>query len=237
VELARLPERVRPRQKRERTVVRPHREDLVHRRHVRRQVRVREDDALGRARRAARVDVARDVARGGLGDRRLFPGVEELLVRRRPLAIRARLVRDEHDVLEALHLADERLRLVEDGARGGKENLRLAVGEDKLPVLLELRLVHGHERAAKRVRRVGRDGPLGAVVRDDGDAVPRLHAERGQPAAQLVHVAPELRVSGEAPGAVGLGPEQLARGELREALGEDVDEGIELRVARHGGGG
>ena len=54
------------------------------------------------------------------------------------------------------------------------EHLGLAVADDELPLLGVLRLVHRHERGAEPVAGVGGDGPLDAVVGDDGDAVAAL---------------------------------------------------------------
>jgi hypothetical protein len=227
VELGRLPEGVRPREERERAVVWNEREERSDRRYVRRKVRVREEDPLGRPCRPARVDEACDVARLGRDERRLFPRLEERTIRRDARAVLG-LPLEKDEVRKRSEAAEKPPRLFEDGLRGNDEDLRVAVLDDELPLLRELRFVHRDERRAERVRRIRSDDPLDAVVRHDRDAIPLAHADRREPAAEAVHVPPELRVGRVAPRAVLLRSEDFSRCKRSDAKGKDVDEGLEF---------
>jgi len=63
---------------------------------------------------------------------------------------------------------------------GDEENLDLAVGDDVLPDLNELRLVHGHIAGDPPPRGKGRHDPLQAVIGNDADGVSFAHAEQRQ---------------------------------------------------------
>ena len=117
---------------------------------------------------------------------------------------------------------------------GHEEHLGLAVADDELPLLGVLRLVHGHERRAEAVAGVGGDGPLDTVVRDDGDVVAALHAERREPGPELVDQRAELAVGDPCPAPVPLRAEELATRVLLEGLPEQLDEGLEARLEMHG---
>ena len=94
--------------------------------------------------------------------------------------------------------------------------------QDELPLLLELRLVHRHERGAEPVGGVARDGPLDAVVGDDGDVVAAADAETREPAAERVDELPELGVGDPGPGRPALHAEQRPCRELLAAPGAQL---------------
>ena len=91
----------------------------------------------------------------------------------------------------------------------------------------------GTKAAPQPVRRVGGDGPLDAVVRDDGDVIPLADAQRREAAARIFSTScPNSRV--RRPAATALPSScRRARGSGNEWMLylEDVDERLELRGA------
>ncbi len=237
VQLDRLTEAVRPRQERERAVLRAHGEDFVHRADVARDVLVRELHALRIARRARRVDEAGDVGRRrpqrcdglfvaaplevGPRDRDVLAGAAE---HDDVLQIRQTLVL-------VLRLEDRVPRLVV----GDDHELGAAVAQDVRPLLDVLRLVHRHVRGVAPVGRVRGDRPLRAVVRDDADAISLADAERREAAAHVGDITRELGERHPVPRAVALLAEERAIAVTRGGAVEDVDEGLELRSERRVG--
>jgi hypothetical protein len=152
-------------------------------------VRVGEDHALRRARRAGRVDEDAGVVGGDGGAALVELG---LVVAAAALAqvgerhrVVGRLAVDHDHVLEVREpvadLADLReLLLVLDEHRA-----RLGVIEDVVALLGGVRLVDRDGRAAGGQDAEVRERPLGAGVREDRDALAVLEAEVDQPAAHL----------------------------------------------------
>ena len=141
---------------------------------------------------------------------------------------------EEDDVLQRGNGVEQPLALRAPPVVGGDEELGLAVADDEVPLLGVLRLVHRHERGAERVAGVGRDGPLDAVVGDAGDGVAPLDAERREPAAEALDQRAELGVGGPHPAAVLLRSEELALPVGGGAVRENVDQGLEPGLERHG---
>src|SRR4029450_11362928 len=112
------------------------------------------------------------------------------------------------------------------------DHLRLSVAQDELPLLLELLLVHRHERRPEPIGGVAGDGPLDAVVGDDPHHVATAHAQVGEPAAKRVHHLAELAIGDPGPRAVPLHTEELAVLEFAAAPLAELDEVLELH--RHG---
>ena len=71
---------------------------------------------------------------------------------------------DDDDLLEAGQVVHDLVDLGPDAITCGEEDLGATVGEDVLPILLGLCLVHGHPRRPEPVGGIGADGPLDAVV-------------------------------------------------------------------------
>ena len=136
------------------------------------------------------------------------------------------------DVLERGELRLHPTQGLDDGVGGADGDLRAAVLENELPLLRELRLVHGHVGGAQPVRGVARDGPLDPVVRDDRDDVAAADAQAREAAAERVHQVAELGVRDPRPGRALLHPEQVLTGELATAPLAQLDEILELH--RHG---
>jgi hypothetical protein len=246
VELARLTEGVRPRQEREAAIFRRHREDFVDGGDVGRDVLVGENDPLRIAGGAARIDEAGHVFLLRLDGRDIPFRLEEravvvdvaravLLAVGLRCAVRFGSMLEIDDVLERRDRLEELFALLDDGARGDDGDRRIAVAKDEVPVLLELRLVHGDERGSETKARVRGHGPLDAVVRDDGYLIARLHPERGQPRAELVRFLAELGVGRPLPMPAALGAEEFAIRKSLDAAFEDVDEGLEAVGLSHRG--
>src|SRR5665811_2240103 len=114
------------------------------------------------------------------------------------------------------------------------EHFRCTVGDDVLPVLVELGFVHGHNGAAKHVGRPCDDCPLNSVVADDGDPVSPSDTKTRQSAAHPIYQVTELSIRDPVPLRTDLGPEQRAFRELAHASLVNVNERIEaLRQFGH----
>src|SRR5262249_29039367 len=131
------------------------------------QVRVRKADALRLARGARRVDEEGDVV-GVVGDSRHVAFFARFHERGEPI-VAGRVEID--DMFQLGKLTGEGAHALGDGVAGDEAHAGGAVFEDEVPIAVELRLVHGDPDGAEGEGGIGADGPVEAVVTDDGDAI------------------------------------------------------------------
>ena len=190
VQLHAAAEDMRPGQKSEPAVVRLQVDDREQGAHVEREVPMGQDHPLRRPGGARGVDQGRDVL-----PIRHARGQWVTLAISQQGRVGAWFVGrtvEVHDVLEFRQRGAKRLDALRDGLVGDEAHNRVRVRKDVLPLLVELRLVHGYVSGAKPVGGVGAHRPFEAVVRDDRDGIPAVDAQARQAGAELVHQAPEL---------------------------------------------
>src|SRR6185369_52261 len=230
VELDRAAVDVGPGQEGQRAVRAVDGHDLLEAGDVARQVRVREAHALRLARGARRVDEEGDVLRV-VGDGRHVAFFARFHEGGEPI-VAGRVEID--DMLELGKLTGEAAHALGDGVAGDEAHAGGAVFEDELPVAVELRLVHGDPDGAEREGGVGADGPLEAVVADDGHAIAALDAARGEGGARLVDERAELGVAGPLPSVALAGAEDGTVAVFGDDVTEHAREIVEPWLECHG---
>ena len=159
------------RQPRDRALVRREAQHLAHRADLRHDVAVRELDALGRARRAGRVDEGRQVVGADLGADRL-----QVEVRGRG----GRQLVGEDDDLERRETALAHGERALEERRLGHEHAAAGVGDDVLGLLDGERRIDGERRGAQVGRGGVGDMELGSVGEPQRNGVAVADAQAGQ---------------------------------------------------------